>query len=114
MMEESNRPKVDKLKAKRKDLQNYLGKIDKCIEQAEKLQFKDGDVIYSRDHGPIIVSEIVVDIDEPAYQSDSFAKEPFKFYYKGYGKGGMVSVKAEDALPYNEATKLLYEKSKPK
>lgn len=111
-MAEENRPKVDKLKAKRKELQGYLNKIDKCIEHAEKLQFKDGDVIYSKEHGPIVVTEVIVDIDEPAYANDPFAKEPFKFFYKGYAKGGMVSVRSDEALPFNETTKLLYEKNR--
>jgi len=111
-MSDNRNEKVDKLKGKRKELQGYLDKIDRCIEQAGKLQFKEGNVIYSKEHGPVVVSEIVVDIEDPGYMSDPAAKEPFKFYYKGYAKGGSVSIKAEEALPYNETTRLLYEKNK--
>lgn len=105
--------KVDKLKGRRKELQSHLDKIDRCIEQAGKLQFKEGNVIFSKEHGPVVVSEVIVDIEDPGYMSDPAAKEPFKFFYKGYAKGGQVAIKAEDALPYNETTKLLYEKNKP-
>lgn len=98
------------LKDRRKEIQNTLNQIDKCIDEAKKLKFKEGDVAFTKADGPMVICDITVNMNELSYGIDT--KEPYKFYYKGYTKNGLISVRQEDVMPYNEATKLLYEKSK--
>lgn len=104
--------RIGALKESQKVLKDKLNKIERCIEQAGTLKFKEGDVIYHKDHGPVVINEVVVDLEDMSRLPDTSISESYKFYYKGYAKGGSVAIKADEALPYNETTKLLYEKSR--
>lgn len=76
---------------------NLIETANALQERAEQLPFKIGDAIFVKDIGNVIINGITLDDNS-------------EFYYETLGTSGTNFVKAVEALPINETTKVLYGK----